>query len=170
MSTTDIIILIILVLSAIWGYRRGIVVQLGSLLAFALAIAACHLFGDAVSAILMNLFGGKDQPSDPAQALMTKWTAECVGHILLFLIVWGGVWLFARTVRYIGRKLCLGFLDSLAGAIFMLLKSGLVISFFVNCAKFIAPSSALARDTTGIGGFVAGLAPELLGFLQLSAS
>lgn len=79
MSATDIIILIILALSAIWGYKRGIVVQLGSLLAFALAIAACHLFGDAFSAILINIFGGKDQPADPSQALMTKWTAECVG-------------------------------------------------------------------------------------------
>lgn len=170
MSGTDIIILIVLILSAIWGFRRGIVVQIGSLLAFALAIVACQLFGDAVSAVVMDIFSDKNAAADPTQKLMADWTAECVGHVLLFVAVWTGVCFLARTVKYISRKLCLGFFDSLAGALFMLLKSGIIISFIINFAKFIAPSSALARDTDGIGGLIADLAPRLLGFLQLSAS
>lgn len=170
MTGLDIFVLILLCAAAIWGYTRGIVVQMGSLLAFALAIAACRIFGDAATSAVMAMMGGETAVTDPAQSLMSRFMAECIANVALFLIVWIGVWFLSRAVKFVAKSLRLGFLDSLAGALFMLLKAGLVVSFIINFARFAAPNSALAQAQGWLMGGVADLAPQLLGFIQPMAS
>lgn len=170
MTGLNIFVLLLLCAAVIWGYRRGIVVQIGSLLAFALAIAVCRIFGGAATDIVMTTMGGKEKVINPAQSLMSRFMAECIANVTLFVIVWIGVWFLSRAVKFVANSLRLGFLDSLAGALFMLLKAGLVISFIINLARFAAPDSALAKAQGAIMGTLADLAPGLLGFIQPMAS
>lgn len=166
MSGLDIAVIVLLIASLLWGYKRGIVVQMGSLLAFALALAACHIFGDAATHAVMAMMGGEDVVTDAAGSSMSAFMASCIGHVALFVIVWLGVWLLARTVKFMAKALHLGFIDSLGGALFMMLKTGVVMSFILNFARFMAPDSALGRADGIVAGFIGDLAPALLGFIQ----
>jgi len=170
MTGLDIFTLILLCAAVVWGYRRGIVVQLGSLLAFAIALVACHIFGDVAASVVMSMMGGEEAVDNPANSAISHFMAECIGNVSLFLIIWLGVWVLSRTVKFVAKSLRLGIVDSLAGALFMLLKVGLAISFIVNFARFAAPDSALAKAEGPVLGSVADLAPELLGFIQPMAS
>ena len=166
MSGFDIFALAVLVASLLWGYKRGLVVQMGSLLAFAVALAACRIFGSAATDAVTAMMGGNEVVNDPAQSSMTHFMASCIGHVTLFIIVWVGVWFLARTVKFVAKALHLGLLDGLGGALFMALKSGLIMSFFINFARFIAPNSALASSDSTIADAIGDLAPTLLGFIQ----
>lgn len=166
MSGIDLFIIVILVASAIWGYTRSIVKQLGSLLAFALALAACHIFGDLATDAVTSMMGGEDTVSDPAQSSMTHFMAACIGHVALFVIVWIGVWFAAKAVKFVAKSLHLGLIDSVGGSLFMLLKAGVVLSFILNFARFMAPNSALGSCNGTISEIVVRLAPALLGFIQ----
>lgn len=165
------LIYIVLAVCLIWGFKRGIVVQLGSLLAIALALAACHLFGDAATqAATYMLTGSHELPSDPAQSSMTHFAASCIGNLVLFVAVWLVVWLLSRLVKFAAKTIKLGLADSICGSVFMALKGGLIISFIINLAKVVAPESALATYNSTVTEWIADLAPMLLGFFQPLAS
>lgn len=173
MTTIEIVILIILALCLAWGYKKGVVVQLGSLLSFAIAIAACQIFGDAASDAVLAIIGHKPPEADAsltemARESMAVYAAKVIGHTVLFLLVWLGVWLASRTVRFMAKSVHLGFIDAAAGALFMALKGALIMSIIVNFAKFVAPESGLATNDGPIIGGVADFAPMLLGFIQNS--
>ena len=162
MTGIEIFIGVVLIACLIWGYTKGIIVQLGSLLSFAIAIAACQIFGDAFTSVIEAIMGGHEQVNDPASEFM----ASSVAHVLLFLIVWLAVWLIARAMKLVVRTARLGFIDRLAGALFMVLKGALIMSFVINFARWAAPSSALAGKDSVITDGVGDIAPMLLGFIE----
>lgn len=166
MTGIEIFIGVVLIACLIWGYTKGIIVQLGSLLSFAIAIAACQIFGDAFTSVIEAIMGGHEQVNDPANSAMSEFMASSVAHVLLFLIVWLAVWLIARAMKLVVRTARLGFIDRLAGALFMVLKSALIMSFVINFARWAAPSSALAGKDSVITDGVGDIAPMLLGFIE----
>ena len=99
MTGIEIFIVILLVASLAWGYKRGIVVQLGSLLSFVVAIAACRIMGDAASNAIFSMMDGED----PSQSSMNMLMARCMGHIFVFLAAWLAVWLIARTIKFFAK-------------------------------------------------------------------
>lgn len=167
MTTFEIIVTILLVISAVWGFQRGVIVQISSLLAIIVAIVMCHIFGDAATSMAAAMMGGEEAVTDPAQSSMSMFAAKCIGHLSLFLFVWLGVWFVARTLKTMVKAVRLGFLDKLGGALFMLLKCGIVISLFINFMKVASPSGSIATATGPVIDPVANLAPQLLGFLNL---
>lgn len=167
MTTIEIIVSILLVISAIWGYQRGVIVQIGSLFAIVAAIVVCHIFGDLASTIALSVIGGEDVASDPAQSSITAFAAKCIGHVSLFLMVWMAVWFLTRTLKSMIRAVKLGFVDRIAGATFMALKCGLIISLIINFMKAVAPASGIATASGPVISNVGNLAPQLLGFLNL---
>lgn len=166
MTGIEIFIVILLVASLAWGYKRGIVVQMGSLLSFAVAIAACRILGDTVSDAVFSMMDG----DDPSQSSMNLFMAKCIGHISVFLAAWLAVWLLARTVKFFAKAIHMGFIDSLAGALFMAFKTGLIISFIVNFAKVLAPGCALATNNGPVMTAISELAPFILGYVQHSGA
>lgn len=166
----ELFVTLILAAAAVWGYRRGILVQAASLLAFVVAIIACHLFGDAATAVVSAILGGKEAVADPAQSCMSHFMAECIGNALLFTVVWLGVGLLARTVKSVVKSLHMGLFDSLGGALFMVLKAATVISIIINIARFAAPNSTLAGGNGGLLGVLAEIVPGMLGFIQSPAA
>lgn len=161
MNGIELILAAVLVLTAVWGYRRGVVMQIGSLLAFVLAIVVCRLFGDAATDVVASMIGeGKEASVDP----MSRMVASTIGHVALFLIVWLGVGLTARALKLVVHTVHLGIVDRLAGALFMAFKAALVASFIVNFAEAVAPASSVANPCGELGRYVKALAPTLLGF------
>lgn len=63
MSIIDIIILVVFIGAAVYGWWRGMIVQIGSLAGVLLGILLCRLFGDGFSGFLIDTFGGKDPVS-----------------------------------------------------------------------------------------------------------
>lgn len=166
MTGIEIFIIVVLVACLIWGYSKGIIVQLGSLLSFAVAIAACQILGDPFTSVIEAMMGGPEEVANPANSAMSHFMASSVAHVLLFLLIWLAVWLIARAMKLVVRTARIGFLDRAAGALFMMLKGALIMSFVINFARWAAPSSALAgNDSTIIGG-VGDIAPMLLGFIE----
>lgn len=166
MTGIEIFIVILLVASLAWGYKRGIVVQLGSLLSFVVAIAACRIMGDAASNAIFSMMDGED----PSQSSMNMLMARCMGHIFVFLAAWLAVWLIARTIKFFAKAVHMGFIDSLGGALFMVFKTGMVISFIISFAKVLAPGCGLATGDGPVLKALSGFAPLILGFVQQSAT
>lgn len=166
MTGIEIFIVVVLVACLFWGYSKGIIIQLGSLLSFAIAIAVCQIFGDAFTSVIEAIMGGPEQVSNPANSAMSRFMASSVAHVILFLIVWLGVWLIARAMKLVVRTARLGFIDRMAGALFMVLKGALIMSFIISFARWAAPASALAGKDSVIIDSVGDVAPMLLGFIE----
>lgn len=160
--TTELIILIVLLLALMFGYKRGLIVQLGSLLAVIIAIVICHLFGDAATSMFYNPAEGGSEVENS----MSLFAAALFGRMLLFAVVWAAVWFVARSLKQIIKVVHLGFFDRLGGAVFMLLKCAILLSLLLNIAKVVSPDGSIATSTNSLVTSVTGFAPFLLGFLN----
>lgn len=131
-SITDIIIIVVFVVAVIWGYRKGIIRQAGSISGVILGLVACWIFGADAAA-----FAAKCLPS------AGSYVATFIGYLALFLLVWFCAWSISLMVRKIVHTLCLGPVDGLAGSIFMVFKWALVASLLLNAYAFCQPQSPL---------------------------
>lgn len=112
MTSFDFILLAILLVSLLLGLWRGLTYELLSLAGWPIAF------------VLSKLFAGNIAPLLPIQQETMRIAAAYVVVFVVALIVWGIlVWLVARLVKAIG----LGWLDSIMGGMFGVLRGGLVI-------------------------------------------
>lgn len=124
MTALDILIFAVAGVSAVLGFRRGIVAQVGQIAAVIAGIALARMFGGEAAALL-----GGGQPS----AINTV-----CSHIAVFVIVYGLVLIIFKMMRKTVHGLKLGIIDNLAGAIFkagewlLLLSIGLNIFFLIS--------------------------------------
>ncbi len=162
----EIFIVILLVASLLWGYKKGIIVQMGSLVSFFVALATCRILGGVVSDAIFTAVHG----DNPAYSSMDMFMAKCFGHIFVFVATWVVVWLMARTMKFFAKAIHIGFIDRITGALFMGLKTGMIVSLIINFAKTVAPESALAASKGPVSGVVSEIAPFILGFVQQSVS
>ncbi len=116
MNYIDIIILILLLLAAISGYRKGLVVELASLAALILGIWGAFEFSDITAEFLVENFNW-------------HWKyLNIVSFILTFIVIVILVHVVGSVVNKIVETAMLGFLNRLAGIVFGILKSALVLS------------------------------------------
>jgi len=114
MNYIDIIILILLLLAAISGYRKGLVVELASLAALILGIWGAFEFSDITAEFLVENFNW-------------HWKyLNIVSFILTFIVIVILVHVVGSVVNKIVETAMLGFLNRLAGIVFGILKSALV--------------------------------------------
>lgn len=119
MAAVDIVILILVVLGAYEGYKKGLLMGIVGLIAFVLAIVLGVHFMEPVSI----------------------WLAEHLDDltfafpIMAFLIVFFITLILVNTAGWVMKKIMdtilLGQLDSLAGAILGIIKTGFFISLFI---------------------------------------
>ena len=112
MTGFDFAILTILLVSLLLGLWRGLVYEVLSLAGWPIAFMLSKLFANSITPLL---------------PLQQEAMRIAVAYIVVFaaaLIVWGVlVWLLARLVKAVG----LGWLDSVMGGLFGVLRGGLVI-------------------------------------------
>ncbi|TDQ17430.1 membrane protein required for colicin V production [Algoriphagus boseongensis] len=119
MAAVDIVILILIVLGAYEGYKKGLLMGIVGLIGFILAIILGVYFMDPVS----------------------KWLAERLDDltfafpIIAFLIVFLITLILVNTAGWVLKQvmdmILLGGLDSIAGAILGIVKTGFFISLFI---------------------------------------
>lgn len=156
MTTLDIILLIVFVVSVALGFRKGMIVQAGSLGGILLGVLLCHIFGDRCAAMIA---GAGEAPT----------YVDCVlANIIMFVVGYLSVRAVAHFCKQLTHALALGGLDRLGGAVFSLFQWMLVLSILLNLWQMVKPSTNfLAMSTLGNGHAieaVMGLAPGLLGW------
>ena len=121
MTWFDYTVIAMVVLSALLGWWRGLVYEV------------LALFGWVAAYVVARLFAAKALPYIPA-ALGAEAVRTAVAFIALFTgtLIIGGIvaWLLSKLVKWVG----LGWMDGLLGALFGVLRGGLVVLALVLLA------------------------------------
>jgi membrane protein required for colicin V production len=116
MNYVDIVLGILLILSAISGFSKGFVEELAGLVALILGILAAIYFSDIVGQFLTNTFH------------FTFKYLHIVAFIVTFILVVILVHIIGSVVNKMVKAISLGFLNRLAGLAFGAVKGALILS------------------------------------------
>jgi len=115
----DIILFVFLIWSFIKGFRKGFIIELASLLALILGVYGAIKFADITAGYLTQ---NVDLPKD---------YTPLIAFALTFTIIVIAVHFVARLVQKLVKMVALNFINRLAGAIFSVLKTALILSFLL---------------------------------------
>ena len=119
MNILDIVIIIPLVFGAFKGFRKGLLMELVSLLSLLLAVVSSFYFMQQ-GVVLLSPYLGDDNSLLPV-----------FSFVIIFIVVLMGVFYLGKILKKILDVTLLGSIDDVAGAILGLLKWGLVFSLFL---------------------------------------
>lgn len=119
MNYLDIIIALVLILFGIKGLRKGLIIEVASLLAFGVGIYGAMHFSDFTASHLQDFMDIKPQ------------YLNTIAFVLTFIILVVVVNLIGRLIAKLIESLDLGFFDKLGGFLFGVLKGVLLCSTFV---------------------------------------
>ncbi len=119
MNYIDLILGLLLVLAAFGGFKNGLIVELASLAALVLGIWGAIEFSDVTSEFLVENLNLKSRHLNIISFIVTFVVIVILVHIV------GGV------VNKMVETVMLGFLNKLAGMIFGILKSALILSIIL---------------------------------------
>ncbi len=155
MTAIDILILLIFIVSIIYGLRRGFIMQLGSVGGVLVGIVACRIFSESVT----RFFAG-DSPD--ANDMYVSGVFACV---LLFIVGYIAARLVARLVKTVTNTLHLTVFDRIAGALFSLFEWFLVFSLLLNIWQAFRPDITSGSRLAGgrAAAAVVDFAPKVLG-------
>lgn len=119
MNIIDIIIVVLLILAAFSGFRNGLIVELASLAALVLGIWGAFEFSDITSEFLVENFN------------MQSRHLNIISFIITFIVIVILVHIVGHTINKIIEAAMLGFINRLAGLVFGVLKSALILSIIL---------------------------------------
>lgn len=119
MNYIDIILGVLLIISAISGFRKGLVVELASLAALILGIWGAVKFSYITSEFLVENFDWKWDHLNIASFIITFVVIVILVHIV------------GSTVNKLVETVLLGFVNKLAGLVFGILKAALILSIIL---------------------------------------
>ncbi len=154
MSSLDILILAVIAVGAVIGFRRGIVVQVGQIAALTAGVILSRLFGPQMSALFAGGHGSES-------------TLNYVcGHVVVFIAAYVVTLLVFRMIRGTVHCLSLGIIDRLAGAVFKAAQWLLLLSVALNIFFLVSGGDEPASQPGKPWRSAAfGFAPALLGYL-----
>lgn len=151
MNYIDIILIIPIIWFAYQGFKRGLVIELTSLLALILGIyAALYFSGYAANFLTNNLnIGPKYVP--------------IISFIITFIVVVVIVFFIGKILEKLINMVALGFLNKLAGVVFGILKAAVFMSIIMLIINHF--NDKFISDEKKEGSFlyepIAGIAPLL---------
>jgi membrane protein required for colicin V production len=119
MNYIDIVFCVILIIAAIQGFRKGFVVEFASLAALVLGIWGAIKFSDWTAGYISRTFNYNPEYLSALAFLLTF-----VGIVIL-------VHLLGKLLDNTVKAVALGFLNRLAGIIFGMLKTAVVLSILL---------------------------------------
>lgn len=119
MNYIDIVLGILLILSAISGFRKGLVVELASLAALVLGIWGAVEFSHITSEFLVENFNWQWDHLNIASFIITFVVIVILVHIV------------GSTVNKLVETVMLGFVNKLAGLVFGILRAALILSIIL---------------------------------------
>jgi membrane protein required for colicin V production len=119
MNYLDIIIAVPLLWGLYKGFTKGIILEVASLLSLGLAIWVAIQFHNFLLVWMYDSLGWKSN------------YLPIVSFALLFIGVLVVVFVIAKLIEKVVESVALGFVNKLAGALFGMLKFGIIISLFI---------------------------------------
>ena len=167
MTVLDIVIVIIFVVAAVIGFRKGFITQLGSLAAIVIAIFACRLLGGQVTELISP--ASPDVPEAQEANSFPHYITTMVAYGVVYLVAYYAVVLVAKLLRLVARTVMLGPLDRIGGALVSVVKWFIPVSLVLNLYIAMYPNCNLAEKSHLCGGqpvvWIVELAPKILGAL-----
>lgn len=158
MNYIDIVLGIILLLAAFRGFRKGFVTEAASLAALILGIWGAIKFSTLTSDYLLRNFN-----------LQTEYL-YLVSFLVTFLIIVVLVRIFGSSVNKLVEVAMFGFLNKLAGLIFGVLKTGLILSVLIMALDMIDETTQIipekAKARSHLYEPVRSIAPSILPFIK----
>ena len=139
MSFIDIIIILLLAYGGISGYMRGLVKQLGSIIALIIAIPVCIYYGDFATNYLISVVPSATEWVAP------DYTTKIVAYSALFILVVLVISIISSFFKSIINTIHLGVFDSILGSIFKIFKLFLILSIGLNIWFAVKPESSIFK-------------------------
>jgi membrane protein required for colicin V production len=136
--TLDIVLLIPLLWGAFKGFRKGLIVELASILAIILGAWACSKFSDIVADFL---------GSHIHSHISSLYLSICA-VIIVFIGVVIGVFLIAKSIQKLAETIMLGWANRLFGALFGLFKWALLVSFILYFFDILNQKADIVSQAT----------------------
>jgi membrane protein required for colicin V production len=136
MSFLDIVLGGLLCYSLYKGIRNGLFVELASLLSLILGIYIAIRFSDIIKTILSGWVH------------WNPYTIQVIAFVLTFIIVVIGIYWLGKFLTGIADFAFLGWLNSLGGGFFRVLKTILIISVFLTIFEKMNYHNYLAKKET----------------------
>jgi membrane protein required for colicin V production len=159
MNYLDIIIAILLILSAFNGFSKGFVIELTSLVALIAGLFAAVYFSDVTADFLTSYF-----------SVSSKYLS-IIAFTLTFILVLIAVVFVGRIVEKFVDMLMLGFLNKLAGLVFGVVKGALIISVLIFVINHFDTGKAWLGEKASKGSmlyqYVEPIAPTIYKKLNL---
>jgi len=151
MNFLDIIFIIPIIWFAYQGFKRGLIIELASLVALILGIYAALYFSYYAENFLTNNIS------------MDTEYVSIIAFIVTFLIVVIIVYFIGKILEKVINMVALGFLNKMAGALFGILKAAVLISIVLLIInnfndKFISKEK---KENSLLYSPIAGIAPLL---------
>ncbi len=161
MSGIDIFIIVIVIIGVLRGMQLGAIKQITSFAGLIIALILSRLLGDWMMGILMSVFPSLREM--PAPDVITS----LLGHIIIFAMVYMGIYMLGSMIRSITHALHLGIFDRFAGAIMCTFKYAIILSVVLNLWFVLSPSSSIFSSSRLANGsvlrFTITLAPAIFG-------
>ena len=159
MSSLDFIFLVAVAVSAIYGYYKGFVSQIGSLVGVMVGMILCRVFAEDLAQFMNVIFLDSTTSKDSSRFLNSV-----IAQIVIFMIGYFGVRILAKVMSITLNTVKLGKVNSIFGAIFGLVQGLMLLSLSLNLWIAIFPESEIATDSNSFfDEAVIDLAPNVLG-------
>jgi len=159
MNYIDIVLGLLLVFSAISGFRKGLIVELASLAALILGIWGAIEFSYITSDFLAENFD-----------LTTKYL-NIISFIITFVVIVILVHIIGSVVNKLVETVMLGFINKLAGLAFGILRSALILSIilvvFDKIDEDVEILSREAKEESRLYAPIRNFAPSIFPFINI---
>lgn len=159
MNTLDTVLGMILVISFLFGLKKGFLKAFLSLLGIVVAVYAAMFFSGYVENFLSRQFSWSEDLLRLASFLLT------------FLVVLIAFSLLGRIMTQLVNFMMLGLMNKLLGGLFIMLKYAFLVSvvfMFANASEYYSVLSEEDREASILYAPVASLAPAILPEIQKS--
>ena len=119
MNYIDLVLALILIIAAIQGFRKGLIVELASLAALVLGIWGAIKFSDWTASFINSTMG-----------YHSKYLTT-IAFIVTFIVIVIVIHILGKILDKTVKAVALGFLNRLAGIIFGVLKAAVILSIFL---------------------------------------
>ena len=162
MSFLDILILVILAGSLLYGFKKGLIKQIGSVAAIVLGIIAARILGGAIGALF-----GLILPVSFVETEAGQFAISIMGRVSVFVLIYCVVLFLAKSLKFLAHLLLMGPIDRALGAVMAMVQWFLAFSVILNIYAAFNPDTLLTNHSQLAGGLaleaIISFAPMLLG-------
>lgn len=158
MNYIDIVLCILLLLAAINGFSKGLIAEVASIAALILGIWGAIEFSHITTEFLVENFNMKSQHMN------------IISFVITFVVIVVLVHIVGSTVSKLAETVLLGFANKLAGLVFGVLKSALILSIilvvFDKIDEDVHILSPETKENARMYEPIRSLAPSIFPFIE----